>query len=122
MSLKINSDSDLDFSSGNLVLLEGVDALEQKIKIRLRFFRGEWDFDTRLGLPLFQKILVKNPTTSVVNAVYREALATTPGVASVDRLVIDFTSSSRTITVEGGVTATSGETLDFSVPFVITSA
>ena len=58
-TIKLNSDGDLDFSSGGLELLEGVDEIVQKLDTRLQFFLGEWFLDQRLGIPYYEDILIK---------------------------------------------------------------
>lgn len=43
MDLKLDiASDDIDVSTGDLVLVEGTDAIIQHLQIRLRFFLGEW--------------------------------------------------------------------------------
>ncbi len=72
--------------------------IAQKLRIRLRFFAGEWSLDTTQGLPYFTLIFVKNPNLPRVKAIFRQVILTTPGIASLQTfsLVLD---STRTATV-----------------------
>lgn len=63
-------------------LVRGPLAIAQRIRSRLLFFSGEWFLDTRLGMPYFDQILIKNPRLPVVSAIFRKAVRTTPGVVS----------------------------------------
>lgn len=89
----------IDFATGDLVypvqFVSGLDAIAQRLRARLRFFAGEWFLDTRLGIPYFDQILVKNPKLSVINAIFRKVLRTTPGVASVDSLSVSISNRAR---------------------------
>lgn len=82
----------VDELTGDIALpirwVRGYDAIAQRIRARLRFFLGEWFLDTRQGMPYFQRILKKHPRMPVVNALFRKAIRTTPGVKSVDSLTV----------------------------------
>lgn len=109
---------DWDFSTGDLILLEGSDAVAQQLRIRLRMFEGEWFLDTRVGIPYFGAILVKNPNFGAIKAIFRSAIVTTPGIAEADNIVISL-NSNRQATVAFQALLDDGTNLDFSVPFVI---
>src|SRR5687767_14640953 len=113
MDIKIDSAGDLVIEDGDLVLVDGIEAIAQHIRIRLRFFRGEWFIDQRLGIPFYQSILVKNPNLDIVRAILREAIIETPGVVSVPRLDVELDASSRTLKVTAGVIVEDGN-LDFT--------
>jgi hypothetical protein len=66
--------------------LRGPDAVIQRLKIRCRFWRGEWFLDQRLGVPYRESVLIKNPDRVLVSAVFREVFETTPGVDRVPKL------------------------------------
>lgn len=61
-------------------------AISQKLRNRLRFFLAEWFLDRRQGLPFYQRVLVKNPNRRVILTIFREAIRTTAGIASVNKL------------------------------------
>lgn len=67
-------------------VLRGAPAVAQKIGVRFRFFLGEWFLDTRLGVPYFSEVLIKNPNPILISAVFRKVLSTTQGV----QRVLDF--------------------------------
>lgn len=108
MDLKLSGSDDLAIEMGGLVLVDGVDAIAQDVRTRLRFFKGEWFLDERVGLPYYGTILVKNPNMAVVKSIYQKAIATTPGVESVTSLDLSLNIGTRTlritfqaVTVEG---------------------
>ena len=59
--LKLSSTHDLLLKDGKLLLTEGASQRAQQIKIALLTFFGEWEFDTSIGIPYLEQILVKTP-------------------------------------------------------------
>ena len=77
----------LDEDSGDIgnqpTILTGAAAVLQRVRVRFRFFLGEWFLDQSLGVPYFRDVLVKNPDHLVISTIFRRVLLTTPGVKSV---------------------------------------
>lgn len=96
---------DLEFSDSTIseILLtddtsypDGRDVL-QDLFICLRTFFGEWFLDKRVGLPYFRFILVHNPDERLIEAIFRRAILSRPGVASLESLTLTFDRPSRTL-------------------------
>lgn len=77
---------------GNIYLVDGIDAIVQHLFIRFRFFLGEWAFDTSLGMPWFQDVLIKAPSFAVIQEVCKNEILSTPGITSLQNfdLNLDF--------------------------------
>ena len=58
-----------------------VDAVRQKLQIRLSLFLGEYVLDSSKGTPWIQQILGKVPQ-SVAEGILRQSISTCPGVAT----------------------------------------
>jgi len=82
--LKLDTFGELDLSSGDLQFVTGADAVAQHLRIRLRFFLGEWFLDTRVGIPYFSVFFIKQPNLAAIEAIYRRAIQTVPGVDSLE--------------------------------------
>jgi hypothetical protein len=119
VDIKLTNTGDIDFSTGDLVLLDGADAIVQHLKIRFRFFLGEWFLDPRIGIPYFEQILVKNPDTNIVRSTFREVIIKTPGIANLQSLVLDYDGPTRVLSVSFIATTTDGETIDFNEEFIV---
>lgn len=123
MDLKLDpatNDLYLD-ESGDVVWIEGAEAIAQHVRVRLRFILGEWFLNEDEGFPFFETVLVHNPSTSAITEAYRRTVAETPGIASVEKCVVTFDRQARTIAVDIEATTTDGTTLtsdDFG-PFVL---
>lgn len=111
--------NDLDLSTGKLVIVEGVEAIAQKLRIGLRIFLGEFFADLDAGVPYFEKILVKNPRLGQLTALVKLAILSCEGVASVDSLSVRFDATTRNLTVDFKAKAQTGELIPVKESFVI---
>ena len=66
-----------------IAFITGPEAVLQRVKVRFRFFLGEWFLDQRLGIPYYRDILIKNPDILLITTIFRRVLTTTPGVERV---------------------------------------
>lgn len=122
MDLKLDPiTGDLAFEDGDLVLVDGVDAIVQHIRIRFKFFKGEWYQDTREGTPWYEEILGHKPTQRRANEIARSVLASTPGVASVDSVQVTLDDATRDLSISFIAHTTDGAVInsaDFA-PFIV---
>lgn len=118
MDLKLDGNGDLAIENNDLVLLSGLEAIAQGCLIRLKFFKGEWFLDTRLGTPWFQSILGEKPRTNVVSQIIRKVILGTPGILTITNFNPDFDSATRTFSIVFRADTTEGP-LDFSEEFII---
>jgi hypothetical protein len=65
--------------------ISGAEYAKQKIRQRLLFILGEWILDTRLGVPWFEEILVKNPDLRLIQARIRDVILSVPGMVNVQK-------------------------------------
>lgn len=107
--LKLTPSGDIAIENDCIVLVDGKDAIAQDIRVRLQFFQGEWFLDRRIGVPYFQRILGQKPRLSVLKAIFRKAILTTPGVLSVSDLTVSYDGTSRVIEVSFSASTTEGE-------------
>jgi len=112
MDLKLTASGDLAIENGDFVLIDGVDAIAQDCRVRLKFFLGEWFLDQRLGVPWFQKILGQKPRLNAVSQILQKAILTTPGIQTITDFVLDFEASTRKLSV-----SFTGESEDGSFEF-----
>lgn len=106
----LDSTGDLDFSTNDLVIVEGIEAIRQELQIRYRFFLGEWFLNEAEGTPYFENVLKKNASDAQVQAVLTEVARTTPGVVEVRSYAADLDTENRrlTVTLQLGVTTDEG--------------
>ena len=86
MDIKLDTSGDIDLAAGALVLVDGDEAVIQRIRIRLQVFRGEWYADRSQGVPYYERILLKNPDSRVVQAIFTAAIVGVAGVVEVTEM------------------------------------
>lgn len=117
--LALDNNLDLGLTGDRLSLVEGADAIAQKVGIRLRFIRGEWFLDERIGLPYYTDVLVKNPDLTVVQSLFRRAIASTPGILEIVRFSLTVDAARRVARVEFQARADNGDTIRFDEEFIL---
>ena len=109
---------DLDLTGHRLNLATGEAAIEQNLRIRLRFFLEEWFLDLRQGIPYFREILIKNPNLLLVRSIFREAILGTTGISAVSDMTVTVNPTTRTLALGFVATMDTGAELIFN-PFII---
>lgn len=71
---------DLTMKNGDLVLSEGLEAIQQNLKQRLQIFLTEWFLDETQGIDFIDSVLVKNPRSVVIDTIFKDQILATPGV------------------------------------------
>jgi hypothetical protein len=109
--LKLDANGDVAIESGGGVVVSGRDAIAQRLRVRLRMFRGEWYLDERLGIDYFGQVLVKSPDLQVVASIIRRAILTTEGVIRLTSYAQSLDKGSRRLSVTFSAVTTTGEPL-----------
>jgi hypothetical protein len=119
MDLQLDSSGDLEIGDdGDLILIDGIDAIKQHLTISLQFFKGEWFLDIRIGFPYFEEVLRKAPDLNVVRSLFREAILAVDGVLAVADLELDYDGITRGLSVSFSTQTTEGP-LEFDQEFII---
>jgi hypothetical protein len=100
--------------------IRGAEAVAQRIRVRFKWFLGEWFLDTRQGVPYYRDILIKNADPILITFIFRRVLLSTPGVKSVSSFHATLDKTSRVLTVTFEAVADDGSILTASAePFII---
>lgn len=112
-TLKLTN-GDLAIEGNSLALLtDPTEETAQRLATKFKFFLGEWAFDPRVGLPLWERVFVKNLNLVAVRAMYREAILDDPNVDSLVSLSLDFDRTLRKLTLSFEAVLLDGENLTF---------
>lgn len=85
------------------------DSIEQAILIKLRWFFGEWIYNTELGVQWFEKVLVKNPNKLLIRRMIEDAVLSVDGVKSVSNVTLSLNNATRKATIGFSVVTTQGK-------------
>lgn len=104
-----------------IYLVEGVDAIVQRLRILLRFWLGAWFLDTSEGIPYLEQILVKNPDVRLIQLLFRRVILQCPGIARVDKLDPVYDPAGRRLALEGlEISLLDGSKVTFDAsPFIV---
>lgn len=106
---RLDADGDLSLEEGDFTLIAGAEAVASALKARLQTFLGEYFLDSSIGVPYFTEVFGKPPAPRV-EAVFREAILGTPGVAALQSLKL--TREGRTLRLAFQVNTDFGEIID----------
>lgn len=110
---------DIDITGSRIILLKDpVEALRQRLTIRLKTFKGEWMLNVNAGLPYYQEIFQKGISKDLVDNIFRGFILRTPSVERVTSFSSTLDSRQRTYTLTFTVFTDKGVTLtikDFEV-------
>ncbi|WP_291990674.1 hypothetical protein [Luteitalea sp.] len=106
---------DLALTAWRLTLVEGTEAIVQRLRGRLRLWQGEWFADAGVGVP-YGAFLDQTGAAALALAETsaRQAIATCPGVAAVEAFAFALERATRAATVTFRVRTTTGEVIEDS--------
>lgn len=115
---------DLALSEGGFFFLRTSlrEEVEQRLRIRLCFFRGEWFLNTAAGTPWFQHILQKGVSDLSIRSILKtQVIGRTPGVEEVTLFVFQLNPRTRRLAIRFECRLTNGQTFKSSdyAPFVV---
>ncbi len=94
------ADHDLIIQDGDFLLISDAERVAQQIKIKLKWFLGEWFLDITGGMPYFESILVKNPNTNQIRNIFRQKILEVDDVTAAPSLTLSINKQQRVLTVE----------------------
>lgn len=122
--LAVTGSGDIAITNGRLSITQDPDiATAIKLGNRLQLFLGEWFLDTRIGVPYYQLVYVKNPNLTTVAQLFRRVILQTPRCIEVLEANLDFISNLREliamfkVRTESGAILTGGAGLPFIVEY-----
>jgi hypothetical protein len=92
-TIKIGTDNDISITNNNLTFAEGREEIAQVLRQNLRVFFQEWFLDQRIGITYFEDILTKAPNLARVDAIFKNAILTSPGVIELLEFELELTTS-----------------------------
>jgi hypothetical protein len=112
LKLDSNNWSYILIENQDLATVSDLDAIEQHLKQRLQFFRGEYTFDLTRGIPFHDEFFKKNPNPIVMDTILKDVILTTPGVIEMLSFIIEI-NANRILNINFKVYTSYGE-LDYS--------
>ncbi len=113
--LLLDNDGDFDLTAFQMTVVRGVDAIAQRLLIRLRTVRGEYFLDRTRGVPYYEDVFGKENLRNrqALNAVFVDAILSTPGVAKLPEFELNI-SPERELSVDFKAIADDGSPIEIS--------
>lgn len=92
------STHDIVFDPYDIAIVDGVEALKQRLKQRLLLFRGEWFLDLNAGVPYFSDVFIKQPRRNILESAFKREIVGDPEVTALTSFELSF-QSERTISL-----------------------
>lgn len=90
MDIKLDEDGDISLVNGDAQTTSiGAEDLAQRLRIRLNTFQGEWFMDNTLGIDWWNRVMGKNRSKMVVDALIQDAILKEPDALQ----IVSYTSS-----------------------------
>lgn len=90
MDIKLDEDGDIYLVNGDAQTTSiGAEDLAQRLRIRLNTFQGEWFMDNTLGIDWWNRVMGKNRSKMVVDALIQDAILEEPDALQ----IVSYTSS-----------------------------
>ena len=105
---KLDADGDYTVGTGQDFLVDSPEAVAQAIKTRLGLYAGEWFLDTEDGTPWRTEVLGKY-TLSTYDAVIKDRILGTAGVAQIDEYSSEFDGTTRRLTIAATISTEYGQ-------------
>jgi hypothetical protein len=97
----LDSNNDLYFDNNRLVVISGSNTdeeIQQRLKMRLKFFEDEWFLNSDHGIPYFEDILgTKNVDLNIIESILREQILDVEGVREIIESSIDYDENERQV-------------------------
>lgn len=101
--LRLTEDGDLYITENGDV--QFTDSVLQAIKIRLKWFLAEWRINTNYGMPYYDKVFVKNPSTALIEDRIRTEILSVDGVQTIESISVVIDKTTRVATIQFKVVA-----------------
>jgi len=107
--MDIDGTRDLIFTNGKCpVTTFPVQAVAQRLFIRLRTFKGEWFFNTTYGVPYFQRVFRKT-NKAAVDAIFQDQILSENGVKRITQFSSTLDVANRKYSLNFRVLTTDGQ-------------
>ena len=88
--IKLNSDNDIDLTSGSATLTTDAEDVIQELEIRLQFFSGEWFLNILDGVPYLEEILKKGANIDTIKELFINEILSSNGITELNSLNLTF--------------------------------
>ena len=101
---------DLELHRNDLVIIDGLESLRQRVVQRLGLIQGEWFLATDQGIPYIQEIYQRPFDLGLVSTILTAAIRSVERVTGVSDVRVTINPDTRQFSYSATVSSTEGET------------
>jgi len=115
MDFKLNTDHDIDITDYAMSVIDGDEAIKQRLLVHLLIFKGEWFLDTDLGIPYYQTIFQKGVSKDTVDAILKREIEGVEGISRITSFTSALNSATREYTCNFVCKTDTGGTIEVNL-------
>lgn len=115
IGLALNSNNDIYAEQGALKRVDRGAQVVQNVRSRLLMYLSEWFLDTTAGVPYFEEIFTKPANIGNTESILKTVILRTQGMERLTEFSLDFTSSTRQLSVFFSGITTDGDAINSTV-------
>ena len=118
-NLKLNNNGEFEIDEdGNLVFVENIEEVKQRLKIKMLTNLNEWFLDLNLGIDWHEILSNLDNKKERIKLEIVRALSEDDAVNEIKNIIIDFDSEERYLTIGYEATVLEGETIEQEVEVI----
>lgn len=103
------AEGDIDLTANDASFCIGSQEVLQRVRQRLRCFKGEWYLNTSIGIDYFNDIFVANPNMTIITAIFKREILATPGIIKLTAFSMSIDRVLRKLSITFSGTSVSGD-------------
>jgi len=108
-TFKLDDNFDRVIENNDFVVIDGIDALIQRLRVTLTTFLGECFMDKTVGIPFFQEVFQKGVSVERIAAVFKTPIIQTDGVSELLDFNLKIDKIKRSLSGDFSIRADNGE-------------
>jgi hypothetical protein len=114
-TLKTNpTTNDLEVANNSLIIINGADEVTQRVRARLKLWRGEWFLNLNRGTPYREIIFAKGTSPDTIASAIKREILTTSGVVELLKYSQEIDAVTRKMTIDTSFSAEDGTIIELS--------
>lgn len=89
--------------NGDIIIIDGAEAVRQKLELSLTLWYGEWFLDTEKGMPYLTDVLGKQMLLTSVIAVIKMKIMEVEGITKIEKFLYEFDRKNRKLNIDFSV-------------------
>ena len=110
----VEGTNNLKLVNKNLTFTTKTDVyVAQKVRTKLKMFRGEWYLNINEGIPYREEVFIKNPNLGLIEDIFKITILSIPEISELLSFTLIYDVNFRKLTINFNAKLINGENLSF---------